>query len=418
MGIRSLDIVATFPDREYRFLSGERLVQFEEDFFEPPKGDDDCLGRLGLLERPLTASPEQADQLDPRDVPVWLPGSMGPQGVKFEDAASLEVEIAVTQDGHSAAEPAVRRVLGEDCVRVVIAAVSSPPQAWSSSEVLALGPPLENAGVVDFRLVTLLEGIRFCLHHLYAIRTSRWLLKFLTGPYDPQGKALDLDFRALPGSRVRHSARTPIACEDASSRLARTIQDVLRHHEYANNVLTSELERWEKEFFECVVGTSGSLEKLQELQARLARLRGIVSCLQTAEKTMNRRGQNQPAFPPEVKEEVRDRCHELSAELLEQRRDLRDSYLLVAGAAADEAAKSSKAAERSARRLNLGLVLVTALVLVPGLVISLYGADVRGQPGLGTNRGLTYVGLFSLAGAGITLAILALLYFRGRDRRE
>lgn len=60
MSIRSIDIVATFPDHEYRFLSGERLVQFAEDFFEPPQGEDDRLGRLGLLERPL---PGPSDRL-------------------------------------------------------------------------------------------------------------------------------------------------------------------------------------------------------------------------------------------------------------------------------------------------------------------------------------------------------------------
>lgn len=75
--------------------------------------------------------------------------------------------------------------------------------------------------------------------------------------------------------------------------------------------------------------------------------------------------------------------------------------------------RRSRPSKTAADRDSTSRELIAALVLWPGLVAALYGADVSGLPGQGSKHVLLVVGITSAAGA---LVLLALLFFlRSRD---
>jgi hypothetical protein len=66
-------------------------------------------------------------------------------------------------------------------------------------------------------------------------------------------------------------------------------------------------------------------------------------------------------------------------------------------------------------RFHLAAGVVTALVLIPSLVVELYGATVDGLPGQSETLGLAFVGIYSALGA--TGTIVALHFARTRRWR-
>jgi Mg2+ and Co2+ transporter CorA len=59
------------------------------------------------------------------------------------------------------------------------------------------------------------------------------------------------------------------------------------------------------------------------------------------------------------------------------------------------------------RTLTMLATYATGLVLVPGLVVALYGAQVRGLPGQGHVAGLAYLALACALTALVTIAAFA-----------
>jgi Mg2+ and Co2+ transporter CorA len=193
---------------------------------------------------------------------------------------------------------------------------------------------------------------------------------------------------------------------------------MLRHHEWGETVLSTRLEDWERRFFNAVA--LDSLERrdqtITSLQQELSQLRGFLGALHLANETMRRRARNQPGFPGIVRQEADDRCNELQALLAAQRSALRESFGLLAGATADQQARAAQATERRIQKLTILGTLATGLVLVPGLIAAIYGAQVKGLPGQDKVDGLKI--LLISSGVAAIVTMLVFLVSVGARRRS
>jgi hypothetical protein len=95
--------------------------------------------------------------------------------------------------------------------------------------------------------------------------------------------------------------------------------------------------------------------------------------------------------------------------------EVRDAYTLGASAASLYQAFRADRKAAADRRLQRIASVIAALILWPGFIATLYGANVRGLPGQGSTHGLLVIGLTSVVGALITL--IALLLTLSRDSK-
>lgn len=403
-GLTSVAISVKNAASGYHLLSGQRLDRFGSDYFKPTPRPHPLLGEAALVKDDNTT-----------ELPL--------EAADFDARVTWEVELAsVTPETQQAAESILELLFEPDHARELVRVGLLPMEPWSSPTVLDLGPILgrNNVRAFDLRLATLIENDGFSLHDLHVVVSTDWLVRLWGHTRDCDEKEVVSPY-SLPGSRVRLNARTAVSGNDGEARLARLVQDILRHHEWGNTVLTARVENWERRFFEAFA--TDSLEDRDEsivtLQRELSQLRGFLSALHLANKTMRRRAGNQPAFPKLVREEAFERCDELQTALTTQRADLRESFGLLAGAAADRQARAAQATERRINRLTILATLATGIVLVPGLIAAFYGAQIEGLPGQGRVHGRDVLLISSGIAALLTITIfLAVLSVRTHHRRS
>ena len=398
LGKLSLDAVtieATTRDGGFRLLSGQRLKRFIDDHFHLQAEDVASVGHAGIVSLD-NARRLGRDAFDPKA------------------AETFQIELAGISGataGHSHA--ILTGFFSEQAAQGI---GLTPPAEWSKAAVHRIDHELENeAKGFDLCIATYRPG-DWCIQHAQLVVADRWLVCLWQPPHDDDGNLKSGNF-PLPGSRVRqHFTHTNIDGFSGPERLARLVQDVMRHNEYQEELISSLIDNWELQFFRAfgINSVDERDETITRLQAELSELRAFVGAVHLANKTVWRRAQNQPAFPAVVKVEVIDRCRELERALVLRRAELREAFALMAGAAADQQARAAQRTEDRVRALTGLATYATGLVLVPGLVVGIYGANVLGLPGEGAKSGLWYLLLLCLIAAVVTISLFA----KARRKRQ
>lgn len=218
--------------------------------------------------------------------------------------------------------------------------------------------------------------------------------------------------RALPQRLRRHSWTVELSGGTPRDEAARLIQDVLQHHEWFATQLEKRVENWERTFYSDA-RSPGSLFSGIQTRRLVEDLGSIAEAsleLREACRDLERRGRlaflSAPAaIRVELQGEIDMRSAALAARMVTLRADVRDAFGLLANAASGEQVELQQS-------FTNVVTIVTALVLIPTLVVGLYGTTTAGLPGFTQSRGLLYVGGY--AGIGAAATLVSLLAMRRR----
>jgi hypothetical protein len=231
----------------------------------------------------------------------------------------------------------------------------------------------------------------------------------------------------LPECHRRHSYLAEIVEDDGAAHVGRMIQDVLQHHEWTRWQVTEHVETWERRFFGAArSGTFFEGIAAEPLGVDLDEVHMLVVELRRVNRDLDRRARLAwlPAPPvtsadrrvDTLRHEIMLRSAVIQENVDKLNGSLREGWTLLAGAATgkhfDLQRQSNLIQARSQslqQRFQNAATLITSLVLVPGLIVSLYGANVTGLPGYEKRSGLLDLGLYAVVAATTTGACLHLL---------
>ena len=311
--------------------------------------------------------------------------------------------------------------LDRQLVKKILAVVEQPHNFLARDQGEAELDALENLGisVVDLRVcaVSSLNNWHDSLRALRCIWGSTWLIS-LFGPITDGDWALSENRSFTIPARPREvtvgeSHVDFVAGFTGHDRVTRQVQELLKTIDWsANAVLRGGLETWERDLFSDVYSEI-TLEKLQRLEKRLARMALSAKIIRESEADLKHRAANRNVFTHTAKSIIEKSCVDIRDTLQLLRADVRNSFILLETVssgwqAAQEKVRQQEAAaryerERYAEKERNRLVgLITSMVLVPSLVIALYSADVQGIPGKSTFYGLIFLTIFSVIGGWIT----------------
>jgi CorA-like Mg2+ transporter protein len=265
------------------------------------------------------------------------------------------------------------------------------------------------------------RDFEFCLRLVRVFWTDDWLLTI----WKPAGGQIfssssnsvpskwdtesdDARSAALPARRRSHLPDDLPTDVGGLAALIRFAYFVAGHHEFSVGVTSETLERWQSTFFE-EAGDARGVDPL-DLMAPLSDVGRSIVLMRPALQRLRSTFKSAPfrAHAPlsHAADRDADALHDVSGEV-------RDAYSIAASAA--NLYQSFQAERKTAadRRLQRVASVIAAVVLWPGLVATLYGANVSGLPG-GSKHGLLVVGVASVVGALIILLAL-LLALRSRD---
>jgi hypothetical protein len=329
-------------------------------------------------------------------------------------------------------------------------ALVSPVPGPVASQPPHVGPPLEAWFATELWLLTSISPHAVPDRVPHALRPVRMLscpqaLLVAWHPLRANDAWWDLEHpvEPVPVDHRRHSMLVEVTEHSGTAAAARLVQDVMQHHDWTRWQLTQRVESWESRFFE-QARTGELFDDFDELALAnsLGEVHEFLALLRRVTVDTLRRGRlgwmPDPATRPieagvtSVSQEACVRSQRAEEEIDRLNGSLRDGWGLLASAATgtqlnlqrratEEQRKATEeqrqmresqakaAAEQS--RFHTAAALVAAVVLVPGLVIGLYGANVDGLPGADTSSGRNAIFFYSVLGATITAAIL-----RSRER--
>jgi hypothetical protein len=224
----------------------------------------------------------------------------------------------------------------------------------------------------------------------------------------------------LPECHRRHSYLAEITGHDGASHVGRLIQDVLQHHEWTRWQVTEHVEAWERRFFSAArAGTFFEGIEAEPLGVDLDEVHMLVVELRKVNRDLDRRAHLGWLPKPSVSspderingltDEVNLRCAQIGMSVDRLNGSLREGWTLLAGAATGAQLDLQRTAQgiqlesqNLQQRFQNAATLITALILVPGLIVSLYGANVTGLPGDNKTSGLVYIGVYTGIGAATT----------------
>jgi hypothetical protein len=375
-----------------RLLSGERA-----------RVESGTTGRLEAMEHPaLGRGWRVADGLSPGD--------------SLSDADDFEIDLIGFDEstvGHARA--VLEFALDAEASTAILELAQAPFEEWSAYVVRELPQSLEQLGCRSFdsMVSTYREGGTFCRRNVRFVVSDRWLISIWSPPIGGSWDRRLPRLFALAAGRGREHARTPIQGTTGHDRLARVISDILRHHEYAGELVELDLERWEERVYEALA-QQRALDHPAELQF-LSRVGAFLAALNEGGRNLRRRAETQPGFPAAMIPEAVARSEDLRRQIGVRRRELREAHSLLHNAATNRQLELAEEQQKLDRAFNFAAGIVTAFVLVPSLVVALYSAQITGLPGMKSVRGLEWIGVLSTVGAALTIG--SLMYIRKRASR-
>jgi hypothetical protein len=230
---------------------------------------------------------------------------------------------------------------------------------------------------------------------------------------------------ALPECRRRHGQLSKISGVDGSAEAGRLVQDVMQHHDWTEWQLTQRVEHWERQFFELARDGAFSPElNAQHLGVALDETHRLLGHLRQVNRDIARRARlgwlPEPQTTPidnsitSLADEVRERTDRVGSRIDHLNGSLRQGWTLLSSAAAGARLQLDRQSAERTQGFQNAAGLVAALVLVPGLVLSLYGAEVNGLPGMGERYGLAAILTYAVIGAIATFSTLRAMANRRR----
>jgi hypothetical protein len=351
------------------------------------------------------------------------------RALRRQRGTKWELEVVLRD---SPAAEALRRMVGyavpderlvDELVRAYADDASKRSSAITDSHMF---PSLveQKAHRIDVMVATVWvdRGFEFCLRLVRVFWTADWLLTI----WKPAGLELfstfsdpvpakwdtesdDARSAALPARRPSHLPGDPPTGIGGREALLRLAYFVAGHHEWSVGVSSEMLERWQSNFF-AEAGDGQGVDPLQ-LMAPLSDVGRSIVMMRPALQRLHSAFKSAPFRDDPELGRAADRD---ASALGDVSGEVRDAYAIAASAASLYQAFQAERKMAADRRLQRVASVLAALVLAPGLVATLYGADVMGLPGQGTNHGLIWVGIASAVGALIILLVL-LLALRTRD---
>ncbi|MGA7706039.1 MAG: CorA family divalent cation transporter [Solirubrobacteraceae bacterium] len=305
----------------------------------------------------------------------------------------------------------------DDLVLAYRSKASKRPIAITDSEAF---PSLVALGVsrLDIQVATVWvdEGFQFCVRPVRVLWTNDWLLTLWISPEDA---ALDMSSypvppnwnwdsenarsAALPAQRPAH---LPVELPDTVGGVAAVVRFayfVVGHHEWSVGLIGETLERWQSRFFE-EAGNGQGIDPL-DLMAPLSDVGRSIVMMHPALQRLYFVFKS-PPFREHTA--LGTRAYRDASALSIVGGEVRDAYTIGASAASLYQAFRADRKATADRRLQRIASVIAALILWPGFIATLYGANVKGLPGQGSTHGLLVIGLTSVVGALIILIALLL----------
>ncbi|ROP32411.1 hypothetical protein [Couchioplanes caeruleus] len=425
------DIQVTGPsERVRRWTCGSRLTMEKAVFAESANLDHPALGTLSTLGETADLHDVQLTTVGPVRMEVDLEPHRGPRHGTLSGTAEEQRRVV----GMLA-----RWAWGEDGTELTDLVLRAPTPD-NSSDRPPLSERLREQGwdAADMWLLTSLAP-RMMEHR------TPWCLRAVRVVYGGAGALMvwhpiaeDHDWNPneplppgkrylvpLPECRRRHGQLTAIAGTDGTAEAGRLVQDIMQHHDWTEWQLTQRVERWERQFF--ALARDGAFEAhldARHLGVALDETHQLLGMLRRINRDMARRGRlgwlPQPEVAPieesvtSLRLEVQRRTERVETRLDQLNGSLREGWTLLSSAAGGARLQLDRETSERTQGFQNAAGLVAALVLVPGLVLSLYGAEVKGLPGMDGSFGLVAMAAYAAVGALSTFSTLRAMAYRKR----
>lgn len=300
-------------------------------------------------------------------------------------------------------------------------AIGEPTPDWADWDP-DVPPAVAAAGgkLVDLWVPELDGPQAYFRRRLMLAYSDRWVVALYGPPIDCPGRVRTESSRdaGMPGhgGAVRHPR---VEGDDAAARAARHLQRAVGHTEWKiQKTAWKQLEQWENRFMsQAATGTTAHMTgDIAALRRELAHLGGFATVAARCARTIARRAEFSSAIPDVIRDDLKARGDELEAVTNRYRAALRESFHLVASVAAAQQLHLAQRAADNQQIFQIAAAFITGVVLVPGLVAAIYGANVGGLPG-GEGAGLRYMIYGSVGGAVLTIVIL-LMTLTAANRRS
>lgn len=230
--------------------------------------------------------------------------------------------------------------------------------------------------------------LQYATRHVRLLRSEKALVAVWDAPigsWDPA--VVTWPHHAVPG--LDHQTLQALACSKNTAESLRTfLLQCLKHEAYFLKAWRSELDHWESWIFTAMAEGSAVLRDLElgpDVRGRAGALSSYLNAAQLDLRTFERRLSVEPLLNDQSKDtDLLNVLTESQTLLSDNQGDRREAQTLLASLAAGEQLQAARdqveAAERQAKataRLEATLLWLGALLLLPGLIVGIYGANLR-----------------------------------------
>lgn len=200
----------------------------------------------------------------------------------------------------------------------------------------------------------------------------------IDGPWDPE--VVRWPHHGVPSRSATWEANafaTPMA---PNQRMHRFLEDCCGHTKYQLGTWGVEQELWEHYFFSDLAGGPSTFSGLTlgRHQQELAALAEFLGVARQAQRAILRRPAIDPALAAgEIRAFMASTGEELDDDLCRGRDVIRESFALLSNVAAGEQNLLAEQQRDATNRLQGLITVATTVLLVPALIVSVYGANIR-----------------------------------------
>jgi hypothetical protein len=298
---------------------------------------------------------------------------------------SAELDIVIDTLDRQHLSTVVELIAGRE-TDAVMAAIDAPPVPVNANRRIDVADSLR--GAVDLTVPTLpsrrdeaTAPLAFGHRRLRLIAGPSWHIAAwgpLEGRWDPE--VVRWPHFGIPSRTAGWRSGRFTQHQPPVGRLVGFMVDLCEHVEYQLGTWTTEHELWEQELFAALAVGPTTFEgvELERARQELSQFAEFLGLMRKAQRGLTRRPEIDAPLAPAP---VRKVCHaaaERIGERLDVRRDrLREAFALLADIAAGEQAHAAEQQRAATERLQNTITVVTAALLVPALVVSIYGANLR-----------------------------------------
>lgn len=314
--------------------------------------------------------------------------------------ATFELEVLDDPTSRPIGELLLSRLVDSEISNGIWQSLAEKPlgkQPLSLGHDLELGSPLEAADVTAVDLSVLSLPSRRTDRHAPVYFGSRWVRIFGVGPSVVSIYSSPPAGNWSPKVRSPHHAiasRSPewfelrvAACKsniasppfDLAERVSRFVADLDRHQMYYLNAWPLELELWEQRVFRSLSArASADMDEVEAIEKDLGHLAEYLIACRIANRNLAMRPRVSRLVARSGLTQSIATSSELTEASLDANRDrLRNAIGLMSAASSAASAQIAAQQRRVSERTQYLVTLVTAIFLVPSLVIGTFGANLR-----------------------------------------